>query len=79
MPATTIYVVQPFSLSDEGDLVAAEPIAAQSSDQAVRMARTIAPVHEGVIAFSRTGDAMVGEYQPAVVLMKIGEVPDSLE
>jgi hypothetical protein len=34
--------------------------------------------HVGAIAFSRTGDPMIGEFRDARLLQKFGEVPDDL-
>lgn len=79
MPATTLHVVQPYDLTEEGELVTAEPQQAQSADQARKVAQRISSGHAGVIAFSRTGDASIGEYEPAVILVRLGRVPDELE
>lgn len=77
MPATTLHVVQPYDITEEGELVAAEPQQTQSTDQARRIAQRIASGHAGVIAFSRTGDASIGEYEPA--LIGEGKIPDELD
>ena len=66
--------------SDDGDIVACEPKEARSADQAVRMAKTLAATvpHCGAIAFSRTGDPALGEFEDAVVLKTVGEVDEGL-
>jgi hypothetical protein len=80
MSAVTYYVVLGFIRSEEGDIVAAEPKEARSTDQAIRMARNLASKdpHCGAIAFSRTGDPSVGDFEDAVILKAIGDVDDGL-
>jgi hypothetical protein len=59
MATMTYYVALAFTRSQEdGEIVACEPKEARSSDQAIRMAGTMAAMegHCGAIAFSRTGD-----------------------
>jgi hypothetical protein len=36
------------------------------------------PVNVGAVAFSRRGDAELGEFEDAVVLKTFGQVPDDL-
>ena len=60
----TYYVALPLTRSEEdGQIVACEPKEARSSDQAIRMAGTMAAMegHCGAIAFSRTGDPALGD------------------
>ena len=58
MAAMTYYVALAFKRSEDGDIVACDPKEARSSDQAIRMADSLAKTegHCGAIAFSRTGD-----------------------
>jgi hypothetical protein len=77
MAAMTYYVVLAFRRSEEnGDIVAGDPKEARSADQAIRMAGSLAVVegHCGAIAFSRTGDPALGDFEDAVVLKALGEV-----
>ena len=62
MATMTYYVALAFTRSEDGEIVACEPKEARSSDQAIRMASTMAKVegHCGAIAFSRTGDPAIG-------------------
>lgn len=78
MAAVTYHVVLAFMRSAEGDIVATEPKEAQSADQAIRIAARLAAdeQHCGAIAFSRTGDPAVGEFEDAVILKAIGEVDE---
>jgi hypothetical protein len=70
----TYYVVVPFDRNEEGELTAGAAQEATSSLAAERGARALALQHAGAVAFSRTGDPSVGEFQDAVVLVQFGEV-----
>ena len=77
MVAMTYYVALAFKRSeDNGEVVACDPKEARSGDQAVRMAGSLAVQegHCGAIAFSRTGDPALGDFEDAVILKTIGEV-----
>jgi hypothetical protein len=81
MTTTTYYVALAFTRSEEeGGIVACEPKEARSADQAIRMAGALAAVdgHCGAIAFSRTGDPALGDFEDAVILATIGEVDSGL-
>jgi hypothetical protein len=67
----TYYVSMGFRRED-GELVALEPAEARSSAAAVSRARSLAAKEVGAIAFSRTGDLDLGEFQDAVVLVQGG-------
>jgi hypothetical protein len=73
-----LLVALAFKRSDDhgGDIVACDPKEARSSDQAVRMATSLARMegHCGAIAFSRTGDPALGDFEDAVILKTVGEV-----
>jgi hypothetical protein len=72
--SVTYYVVVPFDRNAEGELTAGEAKEAPSAAAAERQARLAAQVHVGAVAFSRTGDPSIGEFQDAVVLAQFGEV-----
>ena len=76
MRDVTYYVAVGFERDEAGELVALDPVEAQSSSAAVARARSLASTKAGAIAFSRTGDPNVGEFADAVVLFTAGEVPD---
>jgi hypothetical protein len=82
MATVTYFVALAFTRSEKagGDIVACEPKEARSSDQAMRMASALAAAegHCGAIAFSRTGDPAVGEFDDAVILKTVGEVDRGL-
>jgi hypothetical protein len=56
MATMTYYVALAFMRSEDGSIVACEPKEACSSDQAIRMASSLAAMegHCGAIAFART-------------------------
>ena len=78
MAAVTYYVALAFKKAEDdgGDIVACDPREARSSEQAIRMAASLALEggHCGAIAFSRTGDPALGEFEDALILETIGEV-----
>ena len=78
MGIVTYYVALAFKRSDDhgGDIVACDPKEARSSEQAIRVARLLAAKgdHCGAIAFSRTGDPTLGDFEDAVILKTFGEV-----
>ena len=68
------------AIRGDGEIVACEPKEARSSDQAIRMAGTMAAMegHCGAIAFSRTGDPALGDFEDAVILKTVGDVDAGL-
>ena len=80
MATVTYYVALAFMRNEDGDIVACEPKEAQSADQAARIANALAASegHCGAIAFSRTGDPTIGEFDDAVILKTVGEVDREL-
>ncbi len=80
MAAVTYYVALAFTRSEDGDIVACDPKEAQSSDQAIRMAKVLAAnkPHCGALAFSRAGDPAIGEFADAVILKTVGDFDGGL-
>src|SRR6202789_2734266 len=80
MADVTYYVALPFLADDGGSPVAGAAEECQSSSGALRRAEVLskAPGSVGAVAFSRTGDPMVGEFSDAQLLRKFGNVPDDL-
>jgi hypothetical protein len=74
----TYHVVQAFARGEYGDLVPEEPIEARSEHGALSMMRRLAFAKAGVLAFSRTGDPALGDFEDAVILGRAGEVPAEL-
>jgi hypothetical protein len=68
---------QKFDRGEDGELVPAfEPREVSSEEKAVREARSLAERHVGVITWSRSADAKLGEYGDPVLLFQFGDVPE---
>ena len=80
MADVTYYVALPFLQDDSGLPVAGAAEECQSSSSALRRAEIMSriPGSIGAVAFSRTGDPMIGEFSDAQLLRKFGNVPDDL-
>lgn len=78
MGSVTYFVVLPIIRNDEGDLIAEEGQEAPSAIAAQRRAGALVGKKAGAIAFSRTGDSAIGEFEDAVVLACYGDVPADL-
>jgi hypothetical protein len=80
MADVTYYVALPFLQDDAGSPVAGAAEECQSSSAALRRAELLSRGEGciGALAFSRTGDPMIGEFGDATLLRKFGNVPDDL-
>jgi hypothetical protein len=80
MADVTYYVAMPFLEDDAGLPVAGAAEECQTSSGALRRAEILsrAAGHIGAIAFSRSGDPMIGEFSDARLLKKFGNVPNDL-
>jgi hypothetical protein len=80
MADVTYYVAMPFLQDDTGSPVAGAAEECQSSSGALRRAEVLSrvPGSIGAVAFSRTGDPLIGEFGDARLLRKFGNVPDDL-
>jgi hypothetical protein len=80
MADVTYYVALPFMQDDTGSPVAGAAEECQSSSGALRRAEVLSKAAGsiGAVAFSRTGDPMIGEFGDAQLLKKFGNVPDDL-
>jgi ABC-type uncharacterized transport system substrate-binding protein len=76
----TYYVAMPFRQDDDGSPVAGAAEECQTSTTALRRAEILARAAGsiGAVAFSRTGDPLMGEFGEAKLLRKYGNVPDDL-
>lgn len=80
MARETSYVVQAFDTGRGGRLKADTPIACKSEAGALRMAERLAESKRGVIAFSSTGDAELGDYdEEPKIIFRSGETPPSFD
>ena len=80
MADVTYYVALPFLQDDDGSPVAGAAEECQSPSTALRRAEILsrAPGSIGAVAFSRSGDPMIGEFGDAKLMQKFGNVPDDL-
>ena len=80
MTRETTYFVQAFNAGKGGHLKPESPIVCKSADGALRTAEKLAVNKLGVVAFSSTGDAEMGDYddQPMVFFRK-GQLPSSFD
>jgi hypothetical protein len=80
MADLTYYVALPFLRDDDGSLIAGEAVECQNAATALRRAEQLsrATGHSGAIAFSRSGDPMIGEFGEAKLLGRFGNVPEDL-
>ena len=80
MADVTYYVALPFLEDDAGAPIAGAAEECQSSSAALRRAEIMSRSsgNIGAVAFSRTGDPMMGEFNDARLLQKFGNVPEDL-
>jgi hypothetical protein len=80
MADVTYYVAIPFFQDDNGSPVAGNAEECQSPMAALRRAEILSrgAGRVGAVAFSRTGDPMIGEFRDAKLLKTYGNVPDDL-
>jgi hypothetical protein len=80
MARETAYIVQSFDVGRGRTLKADRQIPCKSADAARRMAERLATTKLGVVAFSSSGDAELGEFddQPTI-LFRAGQLPDTFE
>ena len=71
------YVALPF-IHAEGGLAPGEAVECPHGAAAIRRAQALASdkANAGAVAFSRSGDPNLGEFEDAVILKIFGEVPD---
>ena len=75
MARETVYLVQAFNAA-KGGLKADTPIRCRTAEAARRTADRLALSKAGVVAFSSTGDAELGDYDDEpTVFFRTGDVP----
>jgi hypothetical protein len=80
MARETIYLVQAFNAGKGGHLKADAPIPCRSAEGARRTAERLASSKAGVVAFSSTGDAEMGDYDDEpTVFFRTGQLPAAFE
>jgi len=80
MARETHYFVQAFNAGRGGNLKPDTPIACKTESGALRTAERLALTRLGVVAFSSTGDAEMGDYddEPTVIFRQ-GELPPAFD
>lgn len=80
MARETVFVVQSFSKGHGKGLKADQAVPCKSGEAARRMAERLSATKLGVVAFSTSGDAELGEFddQPTI-LFKAGQLPAAFE
>ncbi|WP_407156647.1 hypothetical protein [Bradyrhizobium sp. STM 3557] len=80
MAEITYYVAMPFLRDESGVLIAGNAEECQSSTTALRRAEMMSRLagNTGAIAFSRSGDPMMGEFKDAHLLRSFGQVLEDL-
>ena len=67
-----------FARDANGDFIAEAAIEVRSADEARSTASRMEGQGKGAIAFARTGDPQLGEWDDAAILGRYGDVPDDL-
>ncbi|WP_174301251.1 hypothetical protein [Caulobacter sp. S45] len=76
MPCETVHIVQAYVAGRGRGLRAEQPVGCKDAAEAARKAERLAPVREGVIAYSVSADVEMGDYDDnPVVLFKAGRLP----
>lgn len=76
--SVTYFVALPIIVGGDGELFAGDGVECRSAQEAVGKASRLAGSHAGAVAFSRSGDPATGEFEPAVVLARFGDLPSDL-
>lgn len=73
------YVALPFTLVDDG-LAPGDAVECPHGAAAIRRAEAMSrdERYAGAVAFSRSGDPNIGEFDDAVILQCFGEVPEDI-
>jgi hypothetical protein len=80
MARETLFLVQAFQLGKGARLTADPPIRCRTSETARKRAEDLVPARAGVVAFSTSGDADLGDYDDApTIIFKAGRLPSSFE
>jgi hypothetical protein len=78
MSKITYFAVLPFSRDADGDFLAEAAIDVRSAAEARATASRMAVADRGAVAFCKTGDSQLGEWEDVVILGRYGGIPDDL-
>jgi hypothetical protein len=78
--ALTYYVALPFARTEEG-VAPGEAPEMPNEGAAIRRAEAMSrdPANAGALAFKRSGDPNMGNFNGATILKSFGEVPENLD
>ena len=80
MARLTSYLVQSFVAGRGASLKAEKPITCKSAEEARRKAERMASTKLGVVAYSTTGDAELGDYDDEpIYIFRNGRLPTQFE
>ena len=80
MARETIYLVQGFSAGKGLRLIADPPVRCKSLEAARKRAEGLASIRAGVVAFSTSGDADLGDYDDEpTIIFKTGRLPNPFD
>jgi hypothetical protein len=80
MARETLYLVQAFTAGQGTKLTADPQVRCRSSEIARQRAEHLAPIRAGVVAFSTSGDAELGDYDDEpTIIFKAGRLLSSFE
>lgn len=78
--SVTYYVALPFVRTEDGT-AAGQAQECPNESSAIRRAESMSrnPANAGALAFKRTGDPNMGNFDDATVLKRFGDVPENLD
>jgi hypothetical protein len=80
MAVETVHLVQAFIAGRGKALKSEQPVVCKTPEEALRRAERLAPLRLGVVAFSATGDAEMGDFDESpTILFKSGRLPPPFE
>jgi hypothetical protein len=76
MASETVFILQTYVAGRGKGLKAEQQVGCKTAEEARRKAERLAPLREGVVAFSATADTELGDYdENPVILFKSGRLP----
>jgi hypothetical protein len=80
MARDTVYLVQAFTSGKGTRLTADTPVRCRSLEAARKRAEDLVPTRAGVVAFSTSGDAELGDYDDEpTIIFKAGRLPPAFD
>jgi hypothetical protein len=80
MAQETLFIVQSFRAGRGTSLRADPAVACKTAQAACRTAERLAITRVGVIAWSRTGDAELGDFdEEPIILFRAGRLPSGMD